>query len=61
MGIFDRFKSNKAAQDKARDMSDAAERRVNEKTGDKYESQVDTGQQKLHERLGMDEDRPEQP
>ncbi|MFG2574404.1 antitoxin [Streptomyces sp. NPDC048481] len=61
MGIFDRFKSNKAAQDKARDMSDTAERTVNEKTGDKYESQVDTGQRKLHERLGMDEDRPEQP
>lgn len=61
MGIFDRFKSNKAAQDKTRDMSDAAERTVNEKTGDKYESQVDTGQRRLHERLGMDEDRPEQP
>ncbi|MCX5265411.1 antitoxin [Streptomyces sp. NBC_00199] len=61
MGIFDRFKSNKAAQGKARDMSDAAERRINEKTGDKYESQVDSGQQQLHERMGMDEDRPENP
>ncbi|MER6787129.1 antitoxin [Streptomyces sp. NPDC000658] len=61
MGIFDRFKSNKAAQDKARDMSDAAERTANEKTGGTYESQVDAGQRKLHERLGMDEDRPEQP
>ncbi|MDX3578558.1 MULTISPECIES: antitoxin [unclassified Streptomyces] len=61
MGIFDRFKSNKAAQDKARDMSDAAERRINEKTGDKYESQVDSGQQQLHKRMGMDEDRPENP
>jgi hypothetical protein len=61
MGIFDRFKSNKTAQDKARDMSDAAERRVNEKTGNKYESQVDSGQQQLHERMGMDEDRPDEP
>ncbi|MEU3613876.1 MULTISPECIES: antitoxin [unclassified Streptomyces] len=61
MGIFDRFKSNKAAHGKARDMSDAAEKQVNEKTGNKYESQVDSGQQKLHERLGMDEDRPDKP
>lgn len=61
MGILDRFKSNKAAQDKARNMSDAAERKANEKTGNKYESQVDSGQQQMHERLGMDEDRPDQP
>ncbi|WP_230195510.1 antitoxin [Streptomyces coriariae] len=61
MGILDRFKSNKAAQDKARNMSDAAERKANEKTGNKYESQVDSGQQKLHERLGMDEERRDRP
>ncbi|MEH0578194.1 MULTISPECIES: Rv0909 family putative TA system antitoxin [Streptomyces] len=61
MGIFDRFKSNKAAQGKARDMSDGAEQKINEKTGDKYESQVDAAQQKLQERLGMDEDRPDKP
>ncbi|MEU9306661.1 antitoxin [Streptomyces sp. NPDC048256] len=61
MGILDRFKSNKAAQDKARNMSDTAEQRANEKTGNKYESQVDSGQQKLHERLGMDEERPDRP
>ncbi|MDQ0684316.1 MULTISPECIES: antitoxin [Streptomyces] len=61
MGIFDRFKSNKSAQDKARNMSDAAERQANEKTGNKYESQVDSGQQQLHKRMGMDEDRPENP
>ncbi|KRD17323.1 MULTISPECIES: antitoxin [unclassified Streptomyces] len=61
MGIFDRFKSHKAAQDKTRDMSDAAERRINEKTGNKHETQVDSGQQQLHERMGMDEDRPENP
>ncbi|ALV35260.1 antitoxin [Streptomyces sp. NPDC101209] len=63
MGIFDRFKSNRMAQDKARDMSDAAEKKVNERTGNKYESQVDQGQQRLEEQLGMDRDRerPDQP
>ncbi|MDR6974928.1 hypothetical protein J2X68_001606 [Streptomyces sp. 3330] len=61
MGILDRFKSNKAAQDKTRKMSDTAERKANERTGNKYESQIDSGQQKMHERLGMDEERPDQP
>ncbi|MFR0353057.1 antitoxin [Streptomyces sediminimaris] len=61
MGIFDRFKSNRQAQDKAKDVSDMAEKKVNERTGDKYESQVDDAQQKIEGRLGMDRDRPEQP
>ena len=61
MGILDRFKSNRAAQDKAKDMSDAAERKVNERTGNKYESQVDDAQQRIEGQLGMDRDRPEQP
>ncbi|MFD8306162.1 antitoxin [Streptomyces sp. NPDC059690] len=61
MGIFDKFKSNRMAQDKAKDMSDAAEKKVNERTGNKYESQVDQGQQRLEEQLGMDRDRPDQP
>ncbi|MBK3647364.1 antitoxin [Streptomyces sp. NPDC001260] len=63
MGIFDRFKSNRMAQDKAKDMSDAAEKKVNERTGNKYESQVDQGQQRLEDQLGMDRDRdrPDQP
>jgi len=60
MGIFDRFKSNRMAQDKARDMSDAAEKKVNERTGNKYESQVDQAQQQVEDRLGMDRDRPDQ-
>lgn len=60
MGIFDRFK-NRHAQDKARDMSDTAERKVNEKTGNKYESQVDDAQQRMERELGVDRDRPEQP
>ncbi|WP_171108311.1 MULTISPECIES: antitoxin [Streptomyces] len=59
MGIFDRFK-NKAAQDRARKMSDAAEKKANERTGNKYEDQVDAAQQNIEGRLGMDRDRPEQ-
>ncbi|MDH6435004.1 UNVERIFIED_CONTAM: hypothetical protein RKD50_004079 [Streptomyces canus] len=61
MGIFDRFKSNRQAQDKTKDMSDVAERKANERTGNKYESQVDDAQQKIEGSLGMDRDRPEQP
>ncbi|MGW1210842.1 antitoxin [Streptomyces sp. NPDC002499] len=61
MGILDRFRSNRQAQDKAKDMSDMAEKKVNEKTGNKYESQVDQGQQKIEGALGMDRDRPDQP
>ncbi|MCX5048719.1 MULTISPECIES: antitoxin [unclassified Streptomyces] len=61
MGIFDRFKSNRQMQDKAKDMSDAAERKANEKTGNKYESQVDDAQQKIEGQMGMDRDRPDQP
>ncbi|QOV37859.1 antitoxin [Streptomyces ferrugineus] len=60
MGIFDRFR-NRQAQDRARDMSDTAERKVNEKTGDKYERQTDDAQQRMERELGMDRDRPEQP
>ncbi|MFE7647087.1 antitoxin [Streptomyces phaeoluteigriseus] len=60
MGIFDRFKSQ--GRDKSKGMSDTAEKKADEKTGDKYETQVDSGQQQLHRRTGMDEDRPpEQP
>ncbi|MEV6947750.1 antitoxin [Streptomyces sp. NPDC051172] len=61
MGIFDRFKSNRQAQDKAKEMSDAAERKVNERTGNKYENQVDDAQQRIEGQLGMDRGRPEQP
>ncbi|MDH6220555.1 antitoxin [Streptomyces pseudovenezuelae] len=61
MGILDRFRSNRQAQDKAKDMSDMAEKKVNEKTGNKYEGQVDQAQQKAEGALGMDRDKPEQP
>ncbi|AWW39176.1 hypothetical protein ADL00_45545 [Streptomyces sp. AS58] len=60
MGIFDRFK-NKASRDRAKDMSDTAERKINEKTGNKYEGQVDSAQQKAEGQLGMDRDRPDRP
>lgn len=60
MGIFDRFK-NRQAQDKTRGTSDAAERKANEKTGNKYESQVDDAQQRMEREFDMDRDRPEQP
>jgi hypothetical protein len=59
MGIFDRFKSQ--AQNMGQAMSDTAEKDVNEKTGGKYESQVDQAQQKIEGRMGMDRDRPEEP
>ncbi|MGW3124279.1 antitoxin [Streptomyces sp. NPDC001107] len=61
MGIFDRFKNNRQAQGKAKEMSDAAERKVNERTGNKYENQVDDAQQRIEGQLGMDRDKPEQP
>ncbi|MGW2232335.1 antitoxin [Streptomyces formicae] len=52
MGIFDKFK------DKAKDMSDAAEQEINEKTGDKYADKVDQAQQQLHKKLGIGQDEP---
>ncbi|MEU6139210.1 antitoxin [Streptomyces sp. NPDC047081] len=61
MGIFDRFKSNRQMQDKAKDMSDMAEKKANERTGNKYEGQVDQAQQKIEDQLGMDRERPDQP
>jgi hypothetical protein len=60
MGIFDRFKSNRQMQGKSKDMSDTAERKVNDRTGNKYEGQADDAQQKIEGSLGMDRDRPEQ-
>lgn len=62
MGIFDRFKGH--GKHKAQDMSDAAERKVDERTGNKYTDQVDDAQQKIEGSMGMDRertDRPDQP
>ncbi|MFF4132012.1 antitoxin [Streptomyces mirabilis] len=42
MGIFDRFKDQ--AKPKGKDMSDAGEREINEKTGNKYPDRVDDAQ-----------------
>ncbi|MFF7330795.1 Rv0909 family putative TA system antitoxin [Streptomyces sp. NPDC090306] len=58
MGIFDRFKSQ--AQDKGKAVSDDAEKRVNDKTGGKYEKQVDQAQQQAEKRFGMGGDKPDQ-
>jgi len=60
MGLLDRFKNNQAMQDKAKDLSDTAEKMINEKTGNKYESQVDQVQQKAEEALGIQRDDPDQ-
>ncbi|MFD5817731.1 Rv0909 family putative TA system antitoxin [Streptomyces sp. NPDC059618] len=60
MGIFDKFKHNRSAQDKAADMSDAAEKQVNKRTGDKYADKVDDAQRKAEGAMGMDRDRPPQ-
>ncbi|CQR63630.1 antitoxin [Streptomyces leeuwenhoekii] len=60
MGIFDKLKS-KMSQDKTKGMSDAAEKQVNQRTGHKYEDQVDTAQQKMEGRYGVDRDRPDRP
>ncbi|WP_133912334.1 antitoxin [Streptomyces sp. NBC_00582] len=61
MGIFDRFRHSRTAQDKAKDMSDAGERKVNERTGNTYEGQVDEAQQRIEGSLGMDRERPDRP
>lgn len=60
MGLLDRFRQNRQAQDKAKDKSDAAEKMVNEKTGGKYEDQVDAAQLQAEQRLGMERERPDQ-
>jgi hypothetical protein len=62
MGIFDRFKDQ--AKSKGKDMSDAGEREINEKTGNKYPDRVDDAQQKIEGATSMDReptDRPDQP
>jgi hypothetical protein len=45
-------------------MSDAGEREINEKTGNKYTDQVDDAQQRIEGAMGMDReptDRPDRP
>ncbi|MVO84040.1 antitoxin [Streptomyces sp. p1417] len=57
MGIFGSFKDN--VKDKAKDVSDAAEEEINEKTGGKYEDKVNSIQEQVEDKLGMDRDKPE--
>ncbi|MGW0331183.1 Rv0909 family putative TA system antitoxin [Streptomyces sp. NPDC003011] len=60
MGIFDKLK-NQVKGSKGKDMSDTAERKANDRTGGRYENQVDDTQQRTEGSLGMDRDRPDQP
>ncbi|CAM5322148.1 antitoxin [Streptomyces fumanus] len=66
MGILDKMKSMAGKdKEKSRKLSDTAERQVNQRTGGKYEKQVDTAQQQAEDRLGMGRgrggDRPDRP
>ncbi|WP_328560922.1 antitoxin [Streptomyces coelicoflavus] len=64
MGILDKMKSMAGKdKDRSRKMSDAAERQVNQRTGGKYEKQVDSAQQQAEGKLGFGRERgggPEQ-
>ena len=62
MGIFDKFKGQMRGKT-GQKASDTAEKKVNEKTSDKYTSQVDDAQRRAERAMGMDRDRdrPEQP
>ncbi|MEV8128278.1 antitoxin [Streptomyces sp. NPDC085944] len=54
MGILDKMKSMAGKdKDRSRKMSDAAERQVNQRTGGKYEKQVDAAQQQAEGKLGL--------
>ncbi|WP_086561735.1 hypothetical protein [Streptomyces africanus] len=55
MGIFDKFKSQ--ARSKGKHRSDSEEQKMNERTGGRYEDQIDAGQQRVEGTLGMDRDR----
>jgi predicted outer membrane protein len=57
MGIFDKAKQMLQGHGKeAKQVSDAAERKINEKTGGKYTEQVDQAQQQVEKQLGIDDD-----
>ncbi|MCZ9348650.1 hypothetical protein J2S54_004166 [Streptomyces sp. DSM 42143] len=54
MGILDKMKSMAGKdKDRSRKMSDTAERQVNQRTGGKYEKQVDAAQKQAEDRLGF--------
>ncbi|MGP2437031.1 antitoxin [Streptomyces sp. JW3] len=54
MGFLDKVKSMAGKNpDKTRKMSDAAAKQVDQRTGGKYEKQVDAAQQQAEDRFGM--------
>ncbi|MEU3659468.1 antitoxin [Streptomyces sp. NPDC032940] len=66
MGFLDKMKSMAGKdKDRSRKMSDTAERQVNQRTGGKYEKQVDAAQQRAEDQMGIGRerggDRPERP
>ncbi|MEV7795587.1 antitoxin [Streptomyces sp. NPDC087512] len=62
MGILDKMKSMAGKdKDRSRKMSDAAERQANERTGGKYEQQVDAAQQRAEDQLGIGRERGDRP
>ncbi|MET8567730.1 antitoxin [Streptomyces sp. NPDC004783] len=62
MGILDKMKSMAGKdKDRSRKMSDAAERQVNERTGGRYEKQVDAAQQRAEDQLGLGRERGDRP
>ncbi|MFJ7155910.1 antitoxin [Streptomyces sp. NPDC101118] len=55
MGIMDKAREMLHGS-KGKQASDAAEQKVNEKTGGKYTEQVDQAQQQVEQKLGIDDD-----
>ncbi|MFI6088335.1 antitoxin [Streptomyces sp. Je 1-332] len=61
MSVMDKLKQMlKGHEDKAGQGIDKAGDFVDDKTQGKYSSQVDTGQDKLRDQFGRDQDRPPQ-
>lgn len=60
MGIFDKFKSQ--GRHRGKQGSDTAEQKIDERTGGRYEDQVDSGRQRVEGSLDAERDRnrPEQ-
>ncbi|MFG2880263.1 antitoxin [Streptomyces sp. NPDC048337] len=57
MGFLDRAKAMlQGHSQQAKQMSDAAEQQINERTGGKYAKQVDQAQQQMEKQLGIDDD-----
>jgi hypothetical protein len=54
--MFDRFRHQ--ARDKGKKQSDAAEQKINDRTGGKYEQQTDDAQQRIEDAGGMRRERP---